>query len=90
MSGFASAQAAFEAPPAEAPLAPCPNCDGSGEVVDCPPRCDGSHIADATFACAACDGTGEVVGADHPDWCDRCGLTGRCPDCDPPDRDDDR
>lgn len=90
MSGFASAQAAYEAPADEAPLAPCPVCDGSGVITEC--ANDGthgcSHTNDREFSCAACEGTGEVVGADHPDWCDRCGLSGACPDCNPPDRDD--
>lgn len=31
--------------------------------------------------CPACAGSGFV---DTPnEWCDRCGLTGNCPDCDP-------
>lgn len=92
MTGFAAAQAAFETPPAEAPLVTCPVCDGSGEIVECvnDGKAGCSHTNDREYRCSACDGTGEVVGADHPDWCDRCGLSGRCPDCDPPDRDDDR
>lgn len=93
MIGFASAQAAFEAPPGDGPdLVECPECGGSGEIVEC--ANDGkagcSHTNDETWRCDICKGAGEVDPRDLPAWCDRCGLSGRCPDCDPPDRDDDR
>lgn len=33
--------------------------------------------------CRTCSGTGRMDAIDSPDWCSRCGMTGRCPDCDP-------
>jgi hypothetical protein len=86
VSGFDSARAAFEAPPddAEGLYVRCDNCDGEGsvsaecdcdvEVCDCP----------STETCTKCEGEGTVFGPDLTDWCDKCGLTGKCPDCDPP------
>lgn len=37
----------------------CPTCQGAGELVECPPKCDGSHRADLTWRCTDCNGTGE-------------------------------
>ena len=39
----------------------CPTCGGGGEVVVCPPRCDGSHVADIGYPCRDCDETGVVA-----------------------------
>jgi DnaJ-class molecular chaperone len=62
----------------------CPECNGSGVLTDC----DGgscSHVNDKEYTCDTCDGTGEIVDVEHPDWCVLCGLSGSCPECDPPD-----
>lgn len=81
MNGFASAQAAFEAPPDACPDAiTCPDCEGAGELVDGADR----------DVCDNCVGTGEIDPRDHPSWCDRCGMSGACPDCDPPGPGEDR
>ncbi len=55
----------------------CRECGGHGKVLDD----DGEQMA-----CDGCKGTGD--GRDHKDWCDKCGLSGTCPDCNPPERDD--
>lgn len=91
MTGFASAQAAFEAPPGDGPdLIDCPACEGNSELVRCPLNCDGSHVQDQPYPCDTCKGEGQIDPRDSADWCDRCGLTGACPDCDPREQDDDR
>lgn len=60
-------------------------CDGECDDA----RCEDCNIVCACVAeflygvdphCPACDGTGLVE--DRNTWCDRCGLTGACPDCD--------
>lgn len=86
MSGFASAQAAYEAPPDDAWRVDCPECDGSGQVIDTDSIEEASTVAATPkVTCPDCDGTGEIEAENHPDWCDRCGLVGNCPECDPPD-----
>ena len=42
---------------------------------------DGKQIADPGHT--GCRGTGVIPAEEHPSWCDRCGLRGNCPDCDP-------
>lgn len=80
MSGFYAAQAAYEAPPGVGPdWIDCEDCQGTGQISD---------PDSGTGACEACNGVGQVDPQDSPNWCDRCGLTGRCPDCDPPDPND--
>lgn len=82
MSGFGSAQAAFEAPPDGGPdWIDCENCAGSGVVVE-----DEDNPIEEP--CDECGGEGQADPRDHPSWCDRCGMTGACPDCNPPDPDD--
>lgn len=93
MTGFASAQAAFEAPPGDGPdLIDCPTCEGSGELTKCANdgRYGCSHVNDHEWTCETCKGEGQIDPRDSADWCDRCGLTGACPDCDPREQDDDR
>lgn len=48
-------------------------------LIECP-DCKGTG-----GECERCDGDGEFNPLDDPDWCERCGLTGNCPECDPPD-----
>lgn len=36
----------------------CLTCEGIGEIVECPPTCDGSHREDMPYVCRDCDGTG--------------------------------
>lgn len=86
MDGFASAQAAYEAPPdVEDPL-DCPECKGAGELCEEPlDWWHGSGVNVVCYPCRDCGGTGQIDPQDHPSWCDRCGLVGNCPDCDPPD-----
>lgn len=78
MNGFASAQRAFEAPPDDLP---------DGEV-ECPSECTDEDTGKPDPDCSRCEGKGWIYEDEHPDWCNRCGLTGRCPDCDPPERED--
>jgi hypothetical protein len=33
--------------------------------------------------CSLCASKGWLDAQDHPDWCHRCGMSGRCPECDP-------
>lgn len=51
--------------------ATCTRCAGDGELVDCPPRCDGSHVHERTYECPACQGTGEAPAA-HADEVASC------------------
>lgn len=44
----------------------CVTCGGDGELVDCPPRCDGSHIADVPYPCPTCTDPAPEPPADAP------------------------
>lgn len=69
----------------------CNQCDGLLDDPSCPLclRCCDTELLDCACVsaiggdsdCPGCDGL--LVVTDRNEWCDRCGLTGNCPDCDP-------
>jgi hypothetical protein len=72
----------------------CDECDGTGSNIACtvcvcgPPSGTSSSEqckGETTLTCDDCDGDGQLYGPDQRDWCDRCGLSGACRDCNPPD-----
>ena len=42
---------------------------------------DGKNVAQPDLG--QCRGTGVIDANVHPDFCNRCGMTGYCPDCGP-------
>lgn len=78
--------ATYYDPPDPGPMVDCPECGGGGILYGEEPQgwWHGSGVNIPEFTCSSCDGTGEVPGVEHPDWCDLCGLSGNCPECDVP------
>lgn len=52
----------------------CRECGGYGKVLDGDKE---------VIPCDGCNGTGDAQ--EHRDWCSQCGMSGTCPDCNPPD-----
>lgn len=61
-------------------MSDCTACGGSGEQVDCPPTCDGSHVADTPYECRECDGTGQGLPEDSEPTC-KHGQDDTCTEC---------
>jgi hypothetical protein len=82
-AAFASAQAAYERPPAEMDegMVECNECDLCEDCQIAGQKCP--DCVDDTSVCRKCQGTREIYAEDHPDFCSACGFVGNCPECDP-------